>query len=162
MIYSLQVFQDQQQNIITTRKPDRLFQILSLYKQGLPQREISNRLNIHRTTIYREIQKFNNKQSIPITIYYSECIGCKKLFINQGKKVYNKFCSKECKNENKAYRYDKFNWCDNCRCWIPIINSVKIKNVATCPKTNCNHNKLKTRSRKSQFNHKRRQVKRIE
>jgi hypothetical protein len=92
------------------------------------------------------------------------CINCGDQIkgFEKNKRLPKQFCSKKCAGQNRKLRYDHFYFCDNCTCWIPIKDSVKINNSPTCPKMNCNHNKLKTRSTKCKFNNHRKQVKYIE
>jgi hypothetical protein len=110
----------------------------------------------------------------PITLPFKfliECTYCAKEFlINRceylkrerlyGSKTY---CSRECYNKNRPYRYNHYYYCDSCACWIPQKQAVKnLKFYPTCPKLDCNNNRLRLSAAKAKFTHKRENVKYIE
>jgi hypothetical protein len=73
------------------------------------------------------------------------------------------YCSRECYNKNRPFRYNTYYYCDSCTCWILQKEAViNLKFYPICPKLNCNKNRLRSNSAKAKFNQKRENVKRIE
>jgi len=103
--------------------------------------------------------------------FLTQCTFCEKEFIINRNEYLKRetlfqsrtYCSRECYNKNRQYRYNNYYYCDSCTCWIPQEEANKnIGFYPTCPKLDCNNNRLRLGSRKAKLNHKRENVKRIE
>lgn len=73
------------------------------------------------------------------------------------------YCSRDCYNKNRPYRYNNHYYCWSCTSWIPKEDAkTNIKFYPTCPHRNCNNARLRLSAAKGKFNHKRENVKYIE
>jgi hypothetical protein len=95
-------------------QPEQEHNILSLLQQGLTQCEIARKLNTYQVEIHRRIKKLG--------IDISKCRHCicgKKITIHQN----NKYCSRDCYNEDRKSKYKKYYYCAKCK-WIPHNKAV--------------------------------------
>ena len=124
-----------------------------------------------QNTIFMALEKQLTTTSLSIlpSKFLTECTYCGQEFIINRCEYLKRerlfksktYCSRKCYDKNRPYRYNNYHYCDSCTCWIPQKEAI-IKFYPTCPKRNCNNNRLRLSAGKAKFNHKRENVKRIE
>ena len=120
-------------------------------------------------TIGELLDKILAPSDLPSKIL-TKCTFCSKEFIQwryeyiirETKFNGKRYCSRDCYNKNRPFRYNDYYYCDNCLEWIPQNEAININSQPTCPKHSCCNNKLRIRSPRPKFNLKRNQSKRIE
>jgi hypothetical protein len=125
-----------------------------------------------QNTIFMALQE--EEQTIKIILpakFITECTYCGQEFIINRNEYLKRerlfqsktYCSRECYNKNRPYRYNTHYYCYSCTCWIPQKEAkTNAGFYPTCPKIGCNNNRLRLSAAKAKFNHKRENVKRIE
>src|SRR5688572_25307497 len=127
-----------------------------------------------QNTIFMALVEEETIVSLP-SKFVTQCTYCGNEFIINRNEYLKRerlfqsktYCSRDCYNKNRPYRYNYYYYCDSCTCWIPQKEAKKNSKSSSsyhpvCPKVNCNNNRLRSSSCKAKFNHKRENVKRIE
>lgn len=91
-----------------------------------------------------------------------KCCGKQIEGFEKNKVIPRKYCSNECINIARGYRYETHYYCNSCGKWIQSEKAILINKRPTCPERSCNKNRLRMQSTKSILNQRRKQVKLIE